>query len=622
MIKPIGFTCDVRFLLKIIGVILGGVASAFAQSPNGATIYAQHCARCHEGDKTGWAPRRQALTKLAPEVILAQLHRGGMSRVATLTDEEKRAVTAYLAGKPVEAFRMAALPALPAPEGLCPAGSAPSDFLSGPRWNGWGVDTGNSRFQPADMAGITADQISHLKLKWAFAFPLAQAAYSQPVVAGGRVFVGSQNGAVYSLDAATGCTNWVYQASPAGVRSAVSIGPRSSSGGFAAYFGDMEGQVHAVDALTGQALWKVKVDNHPRARITGAVQLYEGRLYVPVASGEEGPAANPKYECCTSRGSLLALDAQTGKQLWKTYVIPSAPRRTRKKASGTQLWGPSGGGVWSAPTIDPKRRLVYIATGNQFSDPEEGFTDSVVAIAIASGKIAWGRKLLKGDLWNIGCISSDKDGCPKVEGPDFDFGSSAILHTLSSGHQVLLAGQKSGVLHILDPDKRGAVIRQVRVGKGSIAGGIEWGPASDKDKVYTAVSDIDFTNPEAGGGLIATQIATGEQVWRVPAPKPPCLGEKGCSAAQPAAVTVIPGAVFSGSLDGHLRVYATADGKLLWDLDTRKPFSTVNNVPGKGGSMNGAGPTIVGGMLFVNSGYDFGGTAPGNVLLAFSVDGR
>jgi len=241
---------------------------------------------------------------------------------------------------------------------------------------------------------------------------------------------------------------------------------------------------------------------------------------------------------------------------------------------------------------------------------------------LGSGKIAWGSKLLKGDRWTVACIAGDKLGCPKGEGPDHDFGSSPILHTLSSGQQVILAGQKSGMLHVLDPERQGAVIRQIRVGKGGVLGGIEWGPAADGERVYVAISDIDRNNPEAGGGLTAIQIATGEKLWHMPAPKPACLGEHGCSAAQPSAVTAIPGVVFSGSLDGHLRAYTSASGELLWDLDTRKPFPTVNNVPGRGGSINGAGPTVVGGMLFVNSGYGFLGGAEGNVLLAFSVDGR
>src|SRR5262249_19988501 len=159
------------------------------------------------------------------------------------------------------------------------------------------------------------------------------------------------------------------------------------------------------------------------------------------------------------------LDAQTGKQLWKTYTIPKPAQRTSRNAAGTQLWGPSGAGVWSAPTVDRKRELLYIATGDQYSDPEEGYADSIIALALTSGKIVWGRKLLEGDRWNIACISGDKVNCPKGQGPDFDFGSSPILHTLSSGRQVLLAGQKSGLLYVLDPDRQGAVIRQVRVGK-------------------------------------------------------------------------------------------------------------------------------------------------------------
>jgi polyvinyl alcohol dehydrogenase (cytochrome) len=594
---------------------------ASAQTPDGAAVYARHCARCHETDKTGWSVRKEALAKLPGEAILAQLHLGFMTMVATLTDEEKRAVASYIAGKPVAPFKM---PAAPPPQGLCAqtAGAAPPDLLSGPRWNGWGADAENSRFQPGPMAGLTAGQVPRLKLKWAFAFPGAVAAWSQPVIAGGRLFVGSINGAVYSLDARTGCTHWIYQASPTGVRSAVSIGAGVGGARFVAYFGDLEARVHAVDALTGKELWKVKVEDHPFARVTGAVQLVDGRLYVPVASFEEAAAGNPKYECCTFRGSVVALDAGSGKQLWKTHVIEKPPQRTRRTPGGTQLWGPSGAGIWSAPTIDRKRGLLYVATGDHYSDPEEGFGDSVVAMEMASGKIAWGRKLLEGDMWNVACLSGDKVGCPKGEGPDHDFGSSPILRTLAGGRQVLLAGQKSGVLHMLDPDKRGAVIRQIQMGKGGILGGIEWGPASDAERVYVAMSDLDPKNPLAGGGLTAVQIATGEKLWHAPAPKPACLGQPGCSVAQPAAVTTIPGVVFSGSLDGHLRAYASATGALLWDLDTRKPFDTVNRVPGAGGSMNAAGPAVVGGMLFVNSGYGFLGGAPGNVLLAYSVDGR
>ena len=590
------------------------------QTIDGAAVYAQHCARCHEMDKTGWTPKRDVLARMTPEAVLGTLHIGFMSMVATLTDAEKTAVASWVLNRPVDSFRM---PQPAKPEGMCDTSSESlADLLSGPKWNGWASGLTNSRFQPADMAGLTAQQIPRLKLKWAFGFPGAIAAFSQPVLAGGRVFAGSMNGAVYSLDAATGCTHWIYQASRAGVRSAITIGPGTGSAKFIAYFGDNAGTVHAVDALTGRVLWKTNVDNHPAARITGAVQLYEGRLYVPVASLEEGFATNPKYECCTFRGSVVALDAQSGEQVWKARMIPNLPRRTKKTAGGTQLWGPSGAGVWCAPTVDEKRKLLYVATGDHYSDPEEGAGDSVVALEMASGKVAWQRKLLKGDRWNAGCISADRTGCPEKEGPDFDFGSSPILHTLSNGKQVILAGQKSGMMYMLDADRPLGALRQLRLGKGGYLGGIEWGPAADRDKVYVAISDLKWDDPTAGGGLTAVQIQTGETVWHLPAPTPACLGQRGCSAAQPAAVSAIDGAVFSGSLDGHLRAFSSVDGKLLWDFDTRKPWTTVNHVPAQGGSLNGAGPTVAGGMVLVNSGYGFFGGAAGNVLLALTVDGK
>ena len=340
-----------------------------------------------------------------------------------------------------------------------------SDLLAGPNWNGWSPGLTNSRFQAPEVAQLTAEQIPRLKLKWVFGFPGAVAAWSQPVMAGGLVFAGSMNGAVYALSAATGCTHWIYQASPAGVRSAVSIGAGTGDAKFVAYFGDLSASVHAVDATTGQAIWKTRVDEHPFARITGALRLHAGRLYVPITSLEEGAAGNPKYECCTFRGSVVALDATTGKQLWKTWTISNPPRRTGKSPAGAQLWGPSGAGVWTAPTIDVKRNVLYVATGDHYSDPEEGAGDSVVALHLASGKVSWQRKLLKGDRWNVSCLSGDKSGCPKGEGPDLDFASSPILHTLADGRQVLLAGQKSGMLHVLDAEESGTVIRQIRVAK-------------------------------------------------------------------------------------------------------------------------------------------------------------
>ena len=180
------------------------------------------------------------------------------------------------------------------------------------------------------------------------------------------------------------------------------------------------------------------------------------------------------------------------------------------------------------------------------------------------------------------------------------------------------------MVHALDPDREGEPLWQVRLGKGGVLGGIEWGPAADEKNAYVALSDVQLdatgqVSPKGGGGLFALRLTDGTQVWRAdPAQCPE--NRKGCSPGQSAAVSVIPNVVFSGSLDGHLRAYSAADGKVLWDYDTAQTFTTVNGVSGRGGAINGPGVTIAGGMVFVNSGYAFFGQMAGNVLLAFSID--
>jgi len=531
---------------------------------------------------------------------------------APLTAPERVAIAEFLTGKPFDAPTQT-------PAGLCT--SAPPASFSGPQWNGWGVDLDNSRFQPASAAGLSPDQVSKLKLKWAFGFPGEIGVYAQPVFAGGRVFIGSAGGKVYSLDAATGCTYWSFEAA-SGIRSAITIGP-----GDIAYFGDLHANVYALEATTGKLVWKTLVEEHPYARVTGGPKLYEGRLYVPVASRDEWLSEDSRFECCKFRGSVVALDAKTGKQVWKTYTIAETPKPTGKSKGGTQLWGPSGAGVWSSPTIDAKRKVLYIGTGDAYSNPAPSTTDAILAINLASGKIVWSRQMTEGDAFNGNCITAKPTTCPDKMGPDSDFGSSPILRTLPSGRSVLIAGQKSGVVHALDPDKNGQILWQTRVGTGGMLGGIQWGPAADAEVVYAALSDINLLpgvgglqpDPKAGGGLFAIQISTGEKLWSVLPPPDDCKKDK-CSPAQSAAVTVIPGAVFSGSLDGHLRAYSSKDGKILWDYDTARDYETVNKVPARGGSLDGAGAAIAGGMVFANSGYGYFNAMPGNVLLAFGLE--
>lgn len=548
------------------------------------------------------APLPEALRQMSKPAIFMALKSGRMRWEAKfLSDAKKNAIADYLAA-----------PASPtvATNAFCTRDLDPPP--NPPMWSGWGGDPRNRRFQSTKAAGFTHDQVGNLKLKWAFGFPGVAATYGQPTAFKGRLFVGSEDGTVYALDSATGCIWWTYKAS-ATVKTAISIGNQGST----AFFGDTNGIIYALKQEDGSLLWKVHADSHPAARVTGSPLLVGARLYVPVSSGEEGASADPDYPCCTFRGSVVALDTGTGKQIWKSYTIDESPKPTRKNAQGTQYWGPSGAAVWSTPTVDLKRDALYVTTGNNYSGPATSMSDAVVAFNTETGKRLWSRQFTPKDLWNSGCVAQKKDNCPEQHGDDFDFGAPPILQSVS-GRDILVLAQKSGIIYALDPERAGALVWNTRIARGGPLGGIEWGGAPDHRYAYFPISDFDFDNPLVGGGLFALDLRNGKQVWRADPLKPACLGQYGCSAAQMAPPTAIPGVIFSGSLDGHLRAYDTHDGRVIWDFNTAREFHTVNGVKAHGGSLNGAGPAIVDGMLYINTGYT--NAMDGNVLLAFTPD--
>src|SRR5712671_529595 len=578
-----------RDLIAMVAGVAALPLAAHAQQPvpsiaqpNGAALYSQYCSQCHDAANSR-APSRSLLQSMTLEDVLKSLSAGSMASIAQdRTNAERTAIASFITGKGSEGSR-----ASTDISGQCVQN--PVSFpqrLDGPRWNGWGADIGNSRFQPAAMAGLTQDQVPLLHLKWAFGFLGRSAAVAQPTIVGGLVFVGGGDREVYALDAKTGCTRWTFK-TQAIVRTAISFAPISGTDQFAVFFGDLLANAYAVNAITGALIWKTRVEDHPAARITGAPTLYSGILYVPVSSIEEATGTSFAYQCCTFRGSVVALDSATGKQIWKGFTVPEAPRPTKRNAMGTQLYGPSGAAVWSAPTIDVQRQV----TAN--------------------------------DAYITSCLVGDSTNCPESNGPDHDFGQSPILVTMRSGQRVLVAGQKSGVVHALDPDQEGKILWQKRVGKGGPLGGIMWGSAADQDHVYVANSDVRFTDgyqaldPNAGGGLFALDLATGKISMQVP--PVPCGSRSRCSPALSAAVTAIPGVVFSGGVSGYLRAYATDDARLLWEVDTARDYPIVNGVSSHGGAMDGPGPVIADGMLYVNSGYAQWGGLPGNVLLAFEV---
>jgi polyvinyl alcohol dehydrogenase (cytochrome) len=584
---------------------------AWAQSLDGAAVFTQSCAGCHSGAADARAPAPDALRPRSPEAIVESLVNGAMrAQGARLSGAERRAVAEFLTGRTIAGDVRGA------GAGRCGVtDQAPAARAALARWAGWSPSVTNTRVQSAADSGLTAADVPKLALKWSFGFPDASVAWSQPTVARGRVFVGSQNGTVYALDARSGCIRWTY-ASRGGVRTAVAIGPAVGSAPAVAYFGDTAAHIYGVDADTGRELWVRKVEEHPLARVTGSPTLHDGRLYVGVSSYEESQGADPQYGCCTFRGSVSALDAATGAVVWKTPLVTAPLQQRGVSTAGVPLWGPSGSAVWSAPTIDVARGRVYVATGNGYSGAAQPSSNAVVALDLASGAVRWMRQVTPGDVYVSNCRAGNPN-CPEVNGPDVDFGSPPMLTRTAAGRDLIVIGQKSGVGYALDPERDGAIVWQYRAGRGGLLGGIEWGSAVDGERAYFAVSDVTTPQP---GGLHAVALDTGAAVWTAPPPPVVCAAGRGCTAAQSAALTIIPGVVFSGSFDGALRAYSTATGQVLWSFDSNRTFAAVNGVPANGGSIGGPGPAVAGGMLFVNSGYGAFLGRPGNVLLAFGLD--
>jgi polyvinyl alcohol dehydrogenase (cytochrome) len=550
-----------------------------------------------------------------PGAILNALTNGKMqAQGSQLSEAERRAVAEYASGHSLDAV------AAPAAEtaNSCTDNLRMQDPAKTPGWNGWGNGPANVRFQPREQGGLTAADLPALQLKWAFGYANVASVRAQPTVAGGRLFAASENGTIYALNAATGCTYWKFK-TLSGVVTAPSVGAyRSASGkaGYAIYFGDRKANAYAVDADSGEQLWVRKVDEHRFAGITGALTAYGGRVYVPVQGvGEEGQGSHNNYECCTFRGSVSALDGNTGAVIWKTYTVgENQPRGTNK--DGVRAFGPAGGGVWSAPTVDVRRRLVYVGTGNGYADPPQPTTDAVVALDLDTGAIRWARQVRANDNWAMGCDPTNpgNPACPAALGPDYDFSAPPVL-TRVTGRELLVLPQKSGVAWALDPDRQGAIVWQHRFGKGSGLGG-QWGTAIDGDRAYFGAGDVLTPSP---GGIHAVSLADGKLLWRKPPQATLCESLNGCNAGQGGPLTAIPGAVLNGGMDGGLRAYSSRDGSILWMFDTNREFETVNGLKAHGGSMDAAGPIVVGGMLYVASGYTGLLGLPGNVLLAFGL---
>lgn len=598
--------------LFVLASSIALASTVFAQ--NGEAVFTERCASCHlnpKPDDSAHTPSKADMVQFTPNVIFAALNDGLMRlQAAALNEGEKRAVAEWITGKKVTDLK------LEVTENLCKSNPPLRPDAADKQWNGWGNDLHNTR--SAGQSAINDNTLSRLKLKWAYGLPGEAQARAQPAIFGGRLFVGNRAGALYSVDADSGCTYWTFLPR-AGIRSASTVAPvklPDGKDGYAVYFVDALANAYAVNAQDGKLLWQQRVDSHSAVRGTGSVTVYNGRVYVPATGvNEENAAGSPDYSCCTFRGNLTALDAQTGKQLWKYYTV-GEPKPRGTSATGKPLFGPAGVGIWSAPTIDEKRKLLYTATGNAYADPAPPTADAVLAIDLDKGTLVWSKQLTPSDAFVGGCNGEKSAAnCPKDIGPDFDFSASPILTTVA-GKEMMVIPQKSGMVYALDPAKQGEVLWQYRAGVGSAVGGV-WGAAVLDGQMFVAVGGY---RTSTTGGVHGIDIHSGQRRWFTPPQPLLCKEGNGCGATQSAALTVVPGVVFSGSQDGGLRAYDTKSGAVVWSFDANRQFETVNKVAANGASFDGAGPVVAGKRLYVLSGNAGFVGRPGNVLLAFELE--
>jgi polyvinyl alcohol dehydrogenase (cytochrome) len=594
----------------------GGSASA------GAALYAAHCQLCHADPETR-APPLTALRALPAASVRMSLTDGVMStQGAALDAADLDRIVEFVAGT---AAGNAAASA--APEAARCADRLPS--LDPVYVAGWGFGEGQSRALGAGATAIDAGSAGRLRLRWAFGLPGTQSARQQPVVAGNTVFAASTGGELFALDRGTGCIRW-QQRTLAGLRSSLALGRVGDAP--ALFVTDTARHVLAVDARDGALLWRIDIGLFDATLLTGAPVPHGDRVVVPLSGMETNLSRDPAYPCCKAHGAVRMLDARTGAILWTTHMTPGA-KPVRVSSIGTQLWGPSGAPVWGTPTVDARRGVVYVTTGENYQDPETDTSDAVLALDLADGHVVWKFKALSGDTWNQNCGppgTTPGPNCPLQRGPDFDFGSGVILLRDAAGRERILAGQKSGDAWALDPDVAGAVLWRTKVGAGSTFGGVHWGIAAADGLLFMPAGDIQRTppGPGPGAGIAALDVTDGRIVWarthaeetaRAPCP----FDAQRCRFyfRVSAAPTALPGLVVAPGLDGIVRLFAAADGRLLWQFDTVRDFPTVNGVPARGGSIDaGGGAVAAGDWLYVQSGYSAFGQLPGNVLLAFELE--
>ncbi|HEY0452319.1 PQQ-binding-like beta-propeller repeat protein [Actinophytocola sp.] len=493
-------------------------------------------------------------------------------------------------------------------------------------WATWTHDLQGSRHNAAEYR-INQRTVGKLKLKWAFAYPPSpsKATRSEPAVVGDTIYFGGPEGRFYARDARTGAQRWTFDlhsVDPGNARFVVAWdGPAVAHG--TVYFGDTRGYLYALSARTGTLKWAERIDSHPYAMLTSSPIVYRGRVYVGVSSAEN--TAGRDYPCCSFRGHLDALDADTGELDWRHYTVPE-PKKVGTYPSGADKLEPSGVGVWSSPVVDPGTGTVFVGTGQNYTGSAGDF-DTMLALDARTGAVRWKNQVTAADTWRSLCNDPEPAGyCPGLaDGSALDYDIGATPNIFRVGDRTLVGvGQKLGVYHVFDA-RTGEVVWRRQLGvplpSGGISG-IQWGSSYDGKRLYISTY---YADP---GTLFAVEPATGKVLWQTPNPADGCTTGGAarypdvCSLAHAPAATSSPGLVWEGSNDGKLRAYAADTGRVLWTYDTIRDVTGVNGLTGRGSAISGTGggAVISHGMVYVQSGYapEYP-SAGGHVLLAFGL---
>lgn len=611
-------------------LLLCAVPAGHAQEHPGKAAYDKACASCHDNPETSKAPALQSLKLLGYESLSFTLSVGRMQPMAAvLSASERAALMDFLVGPDADSDKWIAA-------NTCTGERKEVDVNAPAIITGFGFDKHNHRHLSAAQAGLRTEDFANLELAWAMGFPKSATMRSQPAIVGTTAFYPVADArTLYAIDiAGTPCVKWTYR-SDAPLRSSVGYGEVPDLKRKAIVFGDVSSTLHMLDAQTGETIWKRRIGLYEWSMTTGTPVIHKGRVYAPISQYEISIGTDPKHVCCTTHGAVKALDAATGTTIWTAHTMEEA-KPIRDRGDGQMIWGPSGAPIWNSPSIDEKRGLLYVGTGEATSEPAHKNTDAILAIDLETGAIRWSFQATENDIY-VGSCARNPDGlnCPKSSVyRDVDFGASTVLAKRSNGKDILLAGQKSGTVWAFDPDDNGKLLWRRDFGEGSPLGGIHWAIPTDGERVFAPINRAYGFNAtpdqhqDQKPGIHAVKIDTGEVLWTFAA-QPDCSGDReervrNCKTniGLSAAPAVIDGAVVTGSLDGILRVFDAKTGKMLFSYDTARMYDTVNGVTGKGGAIDSASITAANGYLLVNSGYSMFGQTPGNVWLAFKPRSR